>query len=315
MANDLTIVVPAFNDAIGLQNWLPDLLSAAEKHDWSVIIVDDASIDNTLTFLKEFDGRLSIVRHKINSGYGAALKSGILAARTRWVATMDADGQHRIEDLETMYGQLESSVDALIGVRTQESYTPFVRRPGKWVLKHIANTLSGVDIPDINCGLRIFRRDIIMQFFSITSDRYSFSTSCLIALVQCRCRIRYISVIVKPRIGKSAVKQARDGLYTCLLILRLIFLFRPARVLLPVGLVSFSLALGILLIHLFVAKMTATTIITWVTGLLILLISLLADQVSGIRRDLFMRSVGEVYEQDRTNMQTQEAREREVKVI
>jgi glycosyltransferase involved in cell wall biosynthesis len=149
--NSLTIIIPAYNDADGLKAFLPRLLDAAGRYGWFVIVVDDASTDDSPDILEGAVNRLAVVRHNVNSGYGSALKSGILAARTRWVATMDADGQHRIEDLETMYGLLEPSVDALIGVWTQESYTPFVRRPGKWILKHIANILSGVDIPDHYC--------------------------------------------------------------------------------------------------------------------------------------------------------------------
>ncbi|MDR1241516.1 MAG: glycosyltransferase family 2 protein [Deltaproteobacteria bacterium] len=304
MNNNLTVVVPAFNDAAGLEVWLPRLLTVAQRHGWRVIVVDDGSTDDTPSVLQAFGDRIQIIRHEVNSGYGAALKSGMLAAGTPWVASMDADGQHRLEDLEAMAGCLDSSVDALIGARTRESHTPLARRPGKWILRQVANILSGVKIPDINCGLRIFRRDIIIQFFSVTSDRFSFSTSCLVALSQCRCRIRYIPVTIERRIGKSAVKQARDGLYTCALILRLIFLFKPARILLPIGFGVFLCAACLLFVHIVFIRMSTMTVIAWVSGLFILLISLLADQVSGIRRDFFMRAIRETHERNQDEAQT-----------
>lgn len=204
---------------------------------------------------------------------------------------MDADGQHRLEDLEKMYGMLDEQVDALIGSRTDDSHEPLGRRPGKWVLKHVANIITGCKIPDINCGLRVFRRSSIIPILSITSDRFSFSTSSLIAVLMLKLNVKYCPVIIDKRIGKSTVRQFRDGLYTIMLILRLIFLFNLLRVLFPVALFLLILSFFILYLHVFIEKMTATLIVTFLSCLLFFFFSLLADQVSGIRRDAIQRFI------------------------
>lgn len=287
----LTVIVPAYNDAPGIEKFLPVLIAAAKKHNWEIIVVDDCSTDNTEEVLRSFGSSIRILKNRVNSGYGRSLKNGIIAADTEWVATMDADGQHRIEDLEKMAAELNENLDALIGRRTNDSHQPLMRRPGKWVLKRAADMLAGSKIPDINCGLRIFRRNVMLCVLSITSDRFSFSTSSLIALLQLGCNVRYFPVTIDRRIGKSTVKQFRDGIYTLMLMIRLTFLFKPLRILFPIGAALLAFALFLLGIHLFVEKMTYSIIMVWLTGLLLFLFSLLADQVSGIRRDALVRAV------------------------
>jgi glycosyltransferase involved in cell wall biosynthesis len=295
MKYTVTIIIPAFNDAEGLAHTLEELLPFAEKYCWSIIVVDDCSTDKTADIAANFTGkRVTLLRNLSNLGYGASIKRGILAAKTTFVATMDADGQHRVEDLLQIVSELDDSVDAVIGVRTVESHMPLFRRPGKWILKHTANFLSNSKIPDINCGLRIFRRDIIIQFFSFVSDRFSFSTSCLISLLRLNCNVRYTHVTIKKRIGKSSVKQMRDGLYTLMLIIRLIFLFKPMRILFPIAIIVASLGIIFLFIHIFIAKMTVTTILVWLSGFFLFLFCLLADQVSGMRRDFIVREINNI---------------------
>lgn len=288
---NLTVIIPAYNDAAGLARFLPELLDAARKNDWGIIVVDDCSTDSTQELLGTFGTGLKVLRNVENKGYGYSLKRGIMAAQTEWVATMDADGQHRIGDLEKMCASLNGEVDAIIGIRGSDSHQPLIRRPGKWILRHVANMLAGSKIPDINCGLRIFRRSVMLCVLSITSDKFSFSTSSLIALLQLGCNVVYFPVTIDRRIGKSTVRQFRDGIYTLVLMIRLTFLFRPLRILLPLGLLLLATAIGLLFIHLFIEKMTYSIIMVWLTGLLLFLFSLLADQVSGIRRDALLRAV------------------------
>lgn len=234
-AGMLTVIIPCYNDGEGLSKFLPSLIAAARKNGWRIIAVDDCSTDNTRQILDGFGNAIKVLRNQTNSGYGFSLKRGIMSADTEWVATMDADGQHRIEDLEKMAAELNENLDALIGRRTNDSHQPLMRRPGKWVLKRAADMLAGSKIPDINCGLRIFRRNVMLCVLSITSDRFSFSTSSLIALLQLGCNVRYFPMTIDRRIGKSTMKQFRDGIYTLMLMIRLTFLFKPLRILFPIG--------------------------------------------------------------------------------
>lgn len=291
--SNLTIIIPSYNDANGLSHSLPPLIEKACEKGWKIIVVNDCSSDSTELVMNEFGQEVRIIHNEVNMGYGASIKRGILAADTPWVATMDADGQHRIEDLEVMAAAISDEVDALIGQRGSDSHVPFIRMPGKWVLAKAANFITGRKIPDINCGLRVFRRDIMLRLFSITSDRFSFSTSTLICLLQLDCRVKFVPVTVMERIGKSAVKQVRDGLYTLMLILRLVILFSPLRVFLPVSLTL----LGVTLINQFCIfvvygwNITTATVVGGLGGLIIFCVALLADQISGLRRDMLLHDI------------------------
>lgn len=289
----LTIIIPSYNDGAGLDQSLPPLIKKCKENDWILCIINDCSTDDTVHVLTKYENDVTVIHNDVNMGYGASIKRGILAADTEWVATMDADGQHRIEDLENMASQADHTVDALIGERGKDSHVPFVRMPGKWVLARAANFITGRHIPDINCGLRILRRDIMLRLFSITSDKFSFSTSTLICLLQLDCKVKFVPVTVLERIGKSAVKQVRDGLYTLMLILRLVILFKPLRVFLPI---SFAL-LGVTFINQFYAfiayglNITTATVVGGLGGLVIFCVALLADQLCGLRRDMLLHDL------------------------
>lgn len=297
----LTILIPSYNDALGLQRILPDLIKACSKREWRIIVVNDFSNDDSANVLSKFTDEVFVINNETNMGYGASIKRGILAADTEWVATMDADGQHRIEDLERLASFATVNCDAIIGNRTIASHAPINRRPGKWILHHAANFITGRKIPDINCGLRILRRDIMLRLLSITSDRFSFSTSTLICLLQLDCRVKFAPVLVAQRIGRSNVRQLKDGFYTLLLMNRLIFLFKPLRIVLPAGVLCLVLSALSLIAHFLLegSNITDSTVFLGLAGLIICFMGLLGDQVSGLRRDILLHDLK--IEQLRTN--------------
>lgn len=295
MTDSLTIIIPAYNDAAGLERIIPEVLEVCTTNDWRLIVVNDCSTDDTATLLDKYSDRLTTLTNKRNMGYGASIKRGIIKAETTWVATMDADGQHRLDDLERMAHRLKSDLDAVVGVRNEHSDAPMVRRPGKWVLHHVANLLTGEPIPDINCGLRILRRATMRCILNLTSDRFSFSTSTLVALNQLGASVDYCPVTLERRIGKSSVRQVRDGLYTILLLTRLIVLFNPMRVMLPIGTGLFGLGvvyqiISAILLGLSINKLT---ILLCLSGLMIFMLALMTDQISALRRDMILRELSQ----------------------
>lgn len=293
MGKSLTIIIPCYNDATGLQTFLPELMNVCSQRNWHIIIVNDCSKDDTETVLASFPKNLSIIHNEQNMGYGASIKRGILLAETEWIATMDADGQHRIDDLERLASMADSKSDAILGNRIKTSHAPLNRRPGKWILQHAANFITGQKIPDINCGLRILRRDIMLRLLSITSDRFSFSTSTTICLLQLDCRVKFVPVTVEERVGVSNVRQLSDGFYTLLLMNRLIFLFKPLRIVLPAGFVCIALA-GLNQMVTFFLKgfdISDATVFLGLAGLVIGFMALLGDQVAGLRRDILLHDI------------------------
>lgn len=292
MPSSLTIIIPAFNDAEGLAATLPSIIKTCAAHDWKCIVVNDASTDNTASILEKYSDDLCILTNEENLGYGGSIKRGIIAADTQWVATMDADGQHRVEDLESLAEQ-KADYDAVLGMRGSDSHAPAIRRPGKWILKKTANLLTGKTIPDINCGLRILKRNVMLSILNLTSNRFSFSTSTAVALIQMGMRVKFAPVIVEERIGNSTVKQVRDGLYTILLLLRLITLFNPMRVLLPLGAGLFGLGAVYQIVSFitFGPNINDTTSLLCISGLIIFVLALMTDQISALRRDLIVQKM------------------------
>src|SRR5262249_16476886 len=135
-----------------------------------IIVVDDGSTDDTARAGHAAGAR--VLQHRCNRGYGAALKTGIAAASYEAIAIIDADGTYSAEYLPELIAELEHS-DMVVGSRTgQNVQLPLVRRPAKWVLKHLANYVSNARIPDLNSGLRVFRRDIAVQYFPILPNYF-----------------------------------------------------------------------------------------------------------------------------------------------
>ena len=315
----LTVIIPSYNDAGGLKKVLIELLQISKKNGWQIIVIDDCSNDDTENVLSAFSNELVVIRNDKNMGYGFSIKRGILASETEWIATMDADGQHRIDDLQNLCSLADSKCDAVIGNRRKLSHAPLSRRPGKWVLQFAATFITGKKIPDINCGLRVLRRDIMLHLFSITSDRFSFSTSTVICLLQLGCRIKYEPVTVQERIGKSNVRQLTDGFYTLLLINRLIFLFKPLRIILPAGALCIAFAC-LNQIMTFLNKgidISDATVLLGLSGIIICFVGLLGDQVSGLRRDILLHDLK--MEQLRSEyckyIEKDEANERTTKIL
>lgn len=283
----LTVIVPAYNDADGLAEVLPRLIAACAARGWQIIVVDDGSTDATPRVLERFGDSILVIRNGLNLGYGAAIKRAVHAAGTEWVATFDADGQHRVEDLERLASEA-GCCDAVIGKREACSHASLIRMPGKWILGRIANLLVGRKLPDINCGLRILRRRALLGILNLTSDNFSFATSSLIALLKLGYRVNMVPVTTRRRIGSSTVRQFKDGFNAILLVLRLITLFDPLRVMLPFSLFFFLTGVVYQLwsFAVYGFDLNKLTVLLWIFSIIIFLVALLADQISSLRREL-----------------------------
>jgi hypothetical protein len=177
--------------------------------------------------------------------------------------------------------------DAVIGQRTKDGHSTKIRKPGKLALTMIVNVLVGRKIKDINCGLRMFRRRALLQIMRLTSDRFSFSVSSLVAMMNMGCNINLYPVRLEKRFGKSSVRQIRDGLATIIMVMQLIMLFNPLRIILPISLGIFAVC-GILQCISFILfgwDINDATVLLFLVGLLMLILALIADQISALRRE------------------------------
>lgn len=288
MNKRLTIIIPAFNEENGIRSTIQSLLSSAKKNDWNILVINDGSFDNTKAEVESFkEDSVLLINHPYNKGYGAAIKTGIRAAQTDFIALYDADGQHNSADLEAMWSK-RGDFDMVIGMRGKNSHQDWMRKPGKWILSRTANLLTGAKIPDLNCGLRIIKREVIINKLHLLSDSFSFSTTSTVALMNMGYFVDYFPIKVNKRIGKSTVNQIKHGTSTIMLVIRLIMLFNPLKVFLPASIFFITVGLiyeiiwGIILAE--GIDLLATAVFLLITGVLIFFFGLIADQISEIRK-------------------------------
>jgi len=287
LIKELTIIIPAYNEESGILDTLSKLKPFAEKNNWKVIVVNDGSTDKTKDILNA-NSFVKVITHKVNRGYGASLKSGLSEASTELVAFYDADGQHRPEELEKLW-KAWIDQDMIVGQRVKGSHFSLSRAPGKWILGKTANFLAGRKIPDLNSGLRIVKRDIIMKYLQLFPDGFSFSTTSTIAFLGDKRQIDYIPIQTSKRAGKSSVNQVKDGLNTLLLIVRLIVLFNPLKVFIPASffLIMISVIYEIIWGYIYSPhlRMLPGALLTFLTGIIIFFFALIMDQISQLRRN------------------------------
>jgi glycosyltransferase involved in cell wall biosynthesis len=242
----LTIIIPAYNEQDGIASVLTELHHVMIDSGWphEVIVVDDGSTDNTAAQVDQVQNRL--LRHPNNRGYGAALKTGIRHARYALIAMTDADGTYPNECIPQLLEILQhGEYDMVVGARTGEQVTvPIIRRPVKWAITRLAEFVADQPIPDLNSGLRVFRRSAILQFFDLLPDGFSFTTTITLAMLSNDYLVKYMPINYHPRIGQSKIRPIQDTFNFIGLILRIALYFVPLKIFIPLG--GFLLLLGLL---------------------------------------------------------------------
>ena len=242
MVNTVSIVMPAFNEEMTVKATITEMreLLTGAGISAEFIVVDDGSQDDTARQAKT--GGARVIQHRSNRGYGASLKTGIAEASYDNIVITDADGTYPAHYLPQMLEELEH-VDMVVGARTGNNvHIPLVRRPAKWALNLLANYVSGRKIPDLNSGLRAFRREVVMQYFAILPDQFSFTTTITMAMLCDKYAVSYIPIDYRKRSGRSKIVPWDAGSFA-ILILRIAMLFKPLRVFIPLAL--FCLAYGL----------------------------------------------------------------------
>lgn len=284
--HDISIIIPAFNEAKSIGNVLQELLEIGIKD--NIIVIDDGSTDETFEIVKTTGVR--VYRNEYNMGYGAAIKIGIRKTNTEYIALLDADGQHKTRDLMELIKHI-GECDMVVGERTNRFRNSFIRGPAMKMLQFVANNLSGRKIPDLNSGMRVMKRKDVVNIINILPNTFSLTTTLTIAFHKMGYLVKYVPIRVNKRTGKSTVNIPLDGFRTLLLIIRIINLFSPLRFFLSFAFflfLLFSISLSLNMINGF--NITDGTILFGISSLLIFAFGILADQVSHIRREMGARN-------------------------
>lgn len=288
-----TVIIPAFNEELGIGSTLTALLAITQQLDIQIIVVDDGSGDATASEVRKFPG-VDLIQHPQNRGYGSAIRTGTRAAEGAVVIWYDADGQHRPEDLLLVLRTLEEGpgLDYCIGIRGKDSHHVKSRAFGKFILRSFIRFLIKGSIKDFNSGLRGFRIDVLRNFVHLLPKGFGASTTTSLILEEDGYKGVQVPIRVEERIGKSSVKQFRDGMRTLMLILHILLLFRPMQFFGFIGLTAIGVGMTYGIYKLTLQQHSGVSILA---ALIILFgtqscfFGLLCDQVSALRRERLTR--------------------------
>ena len=283
IVESVSIVIPAYQERAAIGDVVSAVLKvvASLSCEYEVIVVDDGSTDGTGDAARKAGAHVLV--HPYNKGYGASLKTGIRFASNRTVIFLDADGQHDPDDIPRLLAG-RTGFDMVVGARKGMAGSPLWRQPGKLFLKWLVNNLTGHSIPDFNSGYRALDREMALRFLPIMPDGFSFSTTSTIAAFKGGYLVQYLPIQVAKRIGISTVTAA-DGFRTIMLIIRLVTLFAPLRVFLPISAVTFLIGL-IFTVYGYVHSGEASVkgLIALLAAVQFFLFGVMVDQVVAVRR-------------------------------
>lgn len=239
----VSAVIPCYNEEKSVKETAIKLKNAFKKlkikHE--LIFVDDGSKDNTLEILKKIPG-IIILTNKKNKGYGASLKKGIKQAKYSWIFISDSDCTYPIEDLPKLF-QYIPKFDMVVGARTKKnSYVPLLRKPAKLFLNKLANYLTNTKIPDLNSGMRFFKKEIFERFESLFPEGFSFTTTLTMCCLTNNYTVKFVKINYFKRKGKSSIKPLKDFIGFTQLIVRLALYFKPLNFFIPLSLLFFFLS-------------------------------------------------------------------------
>jgi len=279
----VTIIIPAYNEETGIKKTLNKIMENINNDSYEIIVVDDYSKDKTAEIVSSFDS-VNLLQHTANKGYGAALKTGINNANSNIICITDADSTYPNEKIDSLLNQLiENDLDMVVGARTGKNVKiSMLRKPAKWAIGKLANWVTGQPIPDINSGLRVFKKSSFMPFQYIVPDGFSFTTTITLGMLSGRYKVKFTPIDYFQRLGKSKIRPIRDTLNFIKLILRIGLYFTPIKIFMPISISLFLIAIGWGIFTKFVLGELAdvTSLIIAMTGFQIAFLAFLAELIN-----------------------------------
>jgi glycosyltransferase involved in cell wall biosynthesis len=275
----LSVVIPAYNEENAVRETVAEVFAALEPTGitFEVIVVDDGSADATLERARET--KAVVLFNQQNSGYGATLKRGVKAAKHEYVAILDADGTYPPHYLPPMLAMCRDQ-DMVVGDRgAAMKNVPMIRKPAKWVLNNLASFLAERKINDLNSGLRVFRKKELIPFLPLLPSGFSFTTTITLCMICNGKRALYTPIEYGKRIGRSKIRPV-DFINFIVLVLRIITLFNPLRVFVPLGLFFFGVGTLKLIIDIFYWDLSELTVFGYLTAFMIWSLGLVADMIT-----------------------------------
>jgi glycosyltransferase involved in cell wall biosynthesis len=274
-----TIVIPALNEGAAIGAVVRDLSASARWRE--ILVVDDGSTDRTGAEAESAGAR--VIRHPYNKGNGAAVKTGIRHSAGDFVLIVDADGQHSPADAARLVAQL-AAYDLVVGARSSSSQATTARRFGNALLNGIASYLTEQRIPDLTSGFRAARRECLVEFLHLLPNGFSTPTTTTLAFIKAGYSVKFEPVDALPRTGVSKIHFGADGVRFFLILLKVITIFSPLRIFLPISGAAFLV--GALYAAWTIATqshVTNSSVLLILMSVLIFLVGLISEQISSLR--------------------------------
>jgi glycosyltransferase involved in cell wall biosynthesis len=256
---------------------------AAAGHWREIIVVDDGSTDETGAHAAKAGAR--VIRHPYRKGNGAAVKSGIRQATGDYILIIDGDGQHQPGDAMRLVAQL-GEYDLVVGARSSSTQATVSRRFGNSLLNRLASFLAEREIPDLTSGFRAARRAYLLEFLHLLPNGFSTPTTTTLAFLRAGYNVRFEPVEAKQRSGESKIRLATDGPKFLLIVFRVMTIFSPLRIFLPIALLAFLLGAGYAVWTIATQMhVTNSSVLLIVFAVLVFLVGLVSEQISALRFD------------------------------
>ena len=275
----VSVVVPAYNEAASIGTLVSDLRRAGSWRE--IIVVDDGSTDDTGR--RATDAGARVLRHPYNKGNGAAVKTGIRNAAGDFVLILDADGQHRPSDAPRLVAKLDE-YELVVGARSSSTQASAARRLGNDALNAIASYLTQRRIPDLTSGFRAARREHFLEFLHLLPNGFSTPTTTTLAFLKAGYSVWFEPIEAGARDGRSKIRLGADGMQFFVILLKVITIFSPMRVFLPLSLASFAFGGAYAVWTIFrQSHVTNSSVLLILLSVIIFLVGLVSEQISSLR--------------------------------
>lgn len=238
----ISIVVPVYNEEESIKDTINKIkkeLNNVKVYDFDIVVVNDGSTDNTKKVLTSIKG-IRVIENQTNKGYGFSIKRAIRYSNADCILIIDGDGTYPASPIPELIRKSKQN-DMVVGARIGKYVSiPFFRKPAKWFLKHFAQYLAKTKIPDLNSGLRIFKKEIAAKYINLFPDGFSFTTTLTMICLTNSYKVEYVPINYYERKGKSTIHPIKDFIGFTNLIFRLTIFFKPLNVFIPISLILFS---------------------------------------------------------------------------
>lgn len=283
----VSVIIPAHDEEEGIREIVRRIRQIGP--DFEILVVDDGSRDGTAEAAKEA-GATRVISHPYNIGNGAAIKTGARAVTGDVVLMIDADGQHPPENIPLLLEKMDRYAMA-VGSRTPRSKVSQFRSFGNFIMRYLAMYLTEAYIADLTSGFRAIHRQVLLEYIHLFPNTYSYPTTITLSLLKDGYPVAWVPMddIGKRTSGKSDLRPFRDGMRFIAIMIRVIMLFSPQKIFLPIGSAVLAFGIGLSIYTMSRGILQPSAVLTVMIGVFVLLFGLIAEQLSTIRRELNKR--------------------------